>query len=142
MRRARPLTRPRLGVIAAVLLAGPVLLGACSTGSEEIDLAGRSFTATEVRGHELVPDTDIVVSFEDGLLSAQAGCNTLAGDATWTDGVLTAGPLAMTMMACDDALSAQDQWLSDLLTSEPAISLDGDTLTIGDDDAGLTLQED
>ena len=75
-------------------------------------------------------------------ISAQAGCNTLAGGATWTNGVLPAGPLAMTMMACEDDLSAQDQWLSELLASEPAIELDGDTLVIGDDTEGITLTED
>lgn len=36
----------------------------------------------------------------------------------------------MTMMACDEALMDQDQWLSEFLTSSPALAVDGETLTL------------
>jgi heat shock protein HslJ len=42
-------------------------------------------------------------------------------------------------MGCDEALAAQDQWLSGFLTSSPALVLDGNTLTLGDDTNGMTL---
>jgi heat shock protein HslJ len=35
----------------------------------------------------------------------------------------------------------QDQWLATFLTSSPALSLDGSTLTLGDDASGITLTE-
>ena len=125
-----------------VLLLATAFVGGCAGESEELELGGRTFTSTEVRGHSLVDGTTIRLSFEDDAISAQAGCNTMVGGVSWSDGVLvTDGQLAMTMMACDDALSAQDQWLSDLLTSEPAIALDGDTLVLGDDTEGITLTE-
>ncbi len=43
------------------------------------------------------------------------------------------------MMACDEALMTQDQWVSTLLTSSPTVSLDGDTLTVAGDEITLTL---
>ena len=57
------------------------------------------------------------------------------------DPLQVAGPLAMTMMACDEALMDQDQWLSEFLTSSPALAVDGETLTLGDDTTGITLSE-
>ncbi|MFK5635842.1 META domain-containing protein [Ornithinimicrobium sp. LYQ103] len=118
------------------------LLAGCSGGSQELDLGGREFTSTEVRGHSLVDGTSVRLTFDETAVSAQAGCNTIFGGASWGDGVLTSdGPLAMTMMGCDEDLAAQDQWLSDFLASEPSIALDGGTLVLGDDTEGITLTE-
>ena len=107
------------------------------------DLAGRDFVATQTRGHEQVAETEITLSFSDGRISARAGCNTLMGAATWDDGVLRVpgDGLASTMMACPDGLQAQDEWLLTLLTSSPTVSLSGGILTLGDDAAGMTMQE-
>ena len=93
-------------------------------------------------GHDLVEGSKVALSFEDGRISANAGCNTMNGAATWDgDTLQVAGPLAMTMMACDEALMDQDQWLSEFLTSSPALAVDGETLTLGDDTTGITLSE-
>lgn len=130
----RPVVRAAVaGAAAALVLAG------CS-GSDVLE--GRTFSATEVRGHELVEGSAITLTFEDGQVSANAGCNTLFGAASWDGGTLDVEEaLASTLMACDDALMAQDEWLGDFLTSNPALSLAGTTLTLGDDSAGLTLTE-
>jgi heat shock protein HslJ len=62
--------------------------------------------------------------------------------ADWDDGTLeVAGELATTMMACPDGLQEQEDWLAALLTSSPAIALDGDTLIVGDDTNGMVLEE-
>ena len=118
--------------------------GAAGTRSAEpLDLEGRSFTATEVNGWDLVPGTTVVLNFEDGRVAGQAGCNNLMAGADWADGNLDLeGPLATTMMACDEALEAQDRWLIDLLESDPALSLDGDTLVIGTETNGMVMKED
>lgn len=139
---ARPGGARAAGALAVGLLLG-VCLAACSGAAGAPDLNGRAFTATEVRGQEAVEGSTITLTFEDNQVSAQAGCNTLFGPADWEGGTLEIdGTLASTMMACDDALMAQDQWLSEFLSSSPALSLDGDTLTLGDDTTGLTLTED
>lgn len=51
------------------------------------------------------------------------------------------GPLAMTRKACPPAQQADDDWLSSFLTSDPALRVEGTTLTLGDDGSGMTLQE-
>ncbi len=47
----------------------------------------------------------------------------------------------MTRKACPPAQQADDDWLSSFLTSDPALRVEGTTLTLGDDGSGMTLQE-
>lgn len=44
-------------------------------------------------------------------------------------------------MACDGDLTVQDRWLAALLEGSPPFTLDGDTLTLGDDDERITLTD-
>lgn len=139
-RRPRAVLWLLVAVVASLWLGGCGSAGGSGTGSGSPDLNGKSFTSTEVRGRDLVAGTSVTLSFEEGRISAKAGCNTMTGSATWDTGKLVvAQPLASTMMGCDQALAAQDQWLSGFLTSSPALMLDGNTLTLGDDTNGMTL---
>lgn len=107
--------------------------------AEPLDLDGREFLSTSVEGHQLVDDTVIRLSFADGALSANAGCNTLFGGYTLTgEGVLQVPAMATTEMACEMDLMAQDRWLTDVLSLEPRLTLDGDTLTV-DGVGGATI---
>lgn len=109
---------------------------------EPLDLEGKTFTATEISGWVPVTGTTIELTFEDGRVAGQAGCNTLTGGATWTDQqLLLEGPMASTMMACERGLEAQDQWLIALLESDPRLSLDGGTLVVGTESEGMTMEE-
>lgn len=131
-------TRISRSLALVTLLGASLSLSGC--GDYAGDIEGREYESTEVRGHELVEGSTITMTFEEGRISANGGCNTLNGAATWDDGTLeVAEPLASTMMACDEALMEQDQWLSEFLTSGPAIEIDGDTVTLGDDASGITL---
>ena len=95
------------------------------------ELDGQSFVATSVTGsHTQVPGSTITLAFEGGSLSANAGCNTMAGRYTLIGGKLTAPQLASTMMACDQALMDQDTWLAQFLASGPSYTLAGDVLTL------------
>lgn len=125
-------------MLAVTVFAIVSLLSACSGGgdAESADLEGRTFTtqAVVIDGTES-PAADggtISLTFSDGSISINAGCNTLFGDATWTDGTILvpAGALASTMMACSEPLMAQDQLLATFFSSNPTWSLTGDTLTI------------
>jgi heat shock protein HslJ len=129
------------GVLAALVFAG------CGGDDDDDgaaaptadDLEGKSFVATEVSGAEIVDGSEIVVTFEDGDVIVAAGCNTQRGAYAISDGTLTVDPLMATMMACDDALMAQDQLMADLLSAEPTIALDGDELTIASSTTTVTL---
>ena len=42
-----------------------------------LELDGKAFTATGVEGYEPVADSQLTLTFEDGNLSVNAGCNTM-----------------------------------------------------------------
>lgn len=136
--------------IALLALAG-LTFAACgsdddgateSTGTPTAeDLSGRGFVSTDVTGYDLVEGSEITMNFLDDAVSVNAGCNTMNGGYEITDGTFVAGQFAMTMMACDDPLMAQDTWLSEFLASSPSISLDGSTLSFSGDDVTITLDE-
>jgi heat shock protein HslJ len=101
---------------------------------------GRTFLSTGSDGFELVDGTVIRIEFRDGALSANAGCNTLAGGYQFDGDTLRMdGALAMTEMACDEALMDQDTRFADLLMASPTVALDGDTLVLTAADASITF---
>ncbi len=105
------------------------------------DLDGRTFVSTDVTGYDLVDGSEINMTFLADSMSVNAGCNGMNGGVQIAEGVLTAGPFAATMMACDEALMDQDTWLSDFLMDLPTIALDGETLTLSSGDTTITLDE-
>jgi heat shock protein HslJ len=107
--------------------------------AETADVAGRSFVSTAAVGHDLVAGSTVTLEFGDGDLSANAGCNTLAGGYSVDGGTLTAGPLAMTEMACEPDLMAQDEWLAALLGGGPTLTGDGDELNVDGGAGSITL---
>ena len=102
---------------------------------------GKTFESTSVTGYELVPDSVVTLEFIDGRISADAGCNTQNGDADVVDGVLEVGDLASTMMACDEPLMAQEQWLGGFLEDGPEVTLDGTTMTLTSGEVVMELTE-
>lgn len=118
------------------VISGP---GATSPGagvsSDQLD--GRSFTGTDVVGHALVDGTAVTLTFEDGRLSTNAGCNTSSGAYRIDDGVLLLeGDQATTLIGCEAALEAQDRWLGQFLADGPAVELVDDQLTLTSADGG------
>jgi len=146
-----PFRFPSLRRILGVSILGTILtlslVGCGDDSSDEgssaaptaADLDGRTFLSTEVEGKTLVEGTQISLTFTDGSVAALAGCNTMTGGYSIEDGTLEVAALAQTMMACDEATTAQDLWVSELLQGSPTISLDGDVLTLAATDVTLTL---
>jgi heat shock protein HslJ len=138
-RAVRP-ARTRYAVVAVVALVAATALAACGAGAH--DVSGRTFVATEVTGHQLADGSQVVVAFTEDSVGLQPGCNSMSAPATWDDGtLLVTGEMRSTEMACGDELMAQDEWLSDLVSSGPQIAVDGDTLTLTGQDATVVLVE-
>lgn len=144
----------RLLVLATVV--GLLVAAGCGDGDGEADvgtgstsstaardtsapLDGRAFVSTSVEGRELVPGSTVTMSFQEGRVSVQAGCNTMTGPYTFDGTTLTVGDMAGTMMGCEPALMDQDQWLAGYLAAGPAASLEGDTLRLTADGVTVTL---
>jgi heat shock protein HslJ len=105
-------------------------------------LDGRSFLSTSATGFDLVAGSVVRLTFSDGVIGVQAGCNSMGGDYTLESldgGTLVVGPMSTTEMACESALMDQDDRLAELLSASPAVTLDGDTLTITSGSTSITL---
>lgn len=80
-------------------------------------------------------DGDVMrLTLADGTISFQATCNSMSGNATWDEGVLRVDTIGGTEMGCPGAGFDQDEWLVDFFSSEPAVALDGDDLSITRDE--------
>ena len=103
-------------------------------------LDGKTYLSTDATGVTLVPGSRIRLTFKDGSLGANGGCNLMSGAYTITADRLTAPQMAMSEMACAEPLMQQDQWLARLLGGA-TIALVGDTLTLDDGTIRLMLKD-
>jgi heat shock protein HslJ len=135
MRAARP-------VVAVVVL---VAAASCGSGDQEADgrgaaltsraeLDGRAFVSREVledgTPRPLAAGTEIQIDFDGDTVRWRAGCNSFGGPFDVAGGRLVLEEMGGTAMGCDQPRMDQDEWLSAFLRSEPAITLDGDDLTL------------
>lgn len=157
MDMAAPRTRrPRIAL--ATLAAGALLLAACgddeatpadtglddtagaSSGDDMVaDLDDREFVSSEVEGHDLVAGSEIRLTFMGEELRIDAGCNSMGGAYTITDGILTAGQMFMTEMACEEPLMDQDAWVAEFLSAGAEVTLEAETLTLVGESATIVL---
>lgn len=76
---------------------------------------------------------------DDGTLTGHTGCNQLSSRAEVVDGRLAlAEDLVQTDIACDELVMDQERHVLDVLGAEPAITIEGDRLTLLTD-SGLGL---
>jgi heat shock protein HslJ len=128
-------------------ITGMTMLAACSPGSATSPSApapaapglnGKTYLSTGIKGAALVPGTRIQLTFKDGTLNAHGGCNSMGGTYTIVGDRLKTTQLSMTEMGCDEPRMKQDGWLARFL-GDVAVTLTGDTLTLTDGTATLTL---
>ncbi|MEV6387907.1 META domain-containing protein [Nocardia xishanensis] len=128
----------------------PVLLlafgvAACSGGDDTepgepgATPMGRTFLSTQVQGEPIPGGGPLSLRFADGKVIAYAGCNTISGAVTLDDHVLRTEELASTLIGCPGEAADADRWVDTLLTSAPTWKLDGDTLTLRNDEQTVTL---
>jgi len=136
-----------VGALGSVLV-GALLLG-CGDDSDEggggrteptstveaAGLAGHTFVADRVTGHELVEGSTLTVAFEDDAMAVSAGCNTMFGAYVEDDQLRWEAEPASTLIGCDQPLAEQDAWLATLFTDGLNIeeSTDAELVLTADD---------
>jgi len=135
-----------MAVPILAILATAMLTSCSSGGADPAALMGKSFTTQQatIGGVEqsLAQGSTLTLSFTEDGISAKAGCNTIFGAANLDGGKITvATPLGMTMMACEQPLMDQDQWLSRFLSSGPSWALEGTTLTLSSGSDAIVLED-
>jgi heat shock protein HslJ len=79
---------------------------------------------------QLVPGTQVRLSFNGGQLSASAGCNMMSGAYSLDGDHLLLANAGVTEMGCDAPRQAQDDWLFGTLGGKPTLALNGNDLTV------------
>lgn len=74
---------------------------------------------------------------EDGTVSGSSGCNGLGGDYSVDGNQVTFGEFVSTLMACEEPIMAQEDAAHNVLTGTATYQIEGDTLTITNNDNAL-----
>jgi heat shock protein HslJ len=134
------LRTPTLALAALAILAS-----ACSGTAAAQPLEGRTFLSMSVtKGGadiQLVPGTQIRISFTDGRIGLSAGCNIIGGTYRLDGARLVVDAAGMTEMGCDPARHAQDDWLATFMSSRPTVRLVGNELALEQDGTVITLAD-
>lgn len=140
----------------AALVTVSLLLTACATTaspgasptpsptptpvSTPVDLTGVTWLLDDLGGKPPVAETFPSAAFaEDGTVAGSGGCNRFRGSYTVSGSTIKVDDaLASTMMACDEAVMAQEAAFFDALLKAQTFSIQGEQLTLSDD-AGKAL---
>lgn len=94
----------RRSLVLLSLLAAVSALCACGPGSKagggSDALAANSWRAVEVAGKPVPANLEVTLSFAEGRVSGNSGCNNYGGDATATGESLRVSAIMSTKMAC------------------------------------------
>ena len=135
-----------------VLIATLALLSACGDASTSgsaspgdtggdtggVTLQGRySADSVDSAAHTLVEGTTIRLTFDRGAMRLQAGCNTMSGQASVSDGRLLVDGFGSTEMGCQQDLLDQDTWLGEFFTGSPRFTQDGDGFTLASEETTI-----
>ncbi|WP_410872271.1 META domain-containing protein [Nocardia sp. A7] len=120
--------------LAALAILGTAAAGCGSTEKDPVDNTatpmGHTYISTEVVGDTIPGGGPMTLTFTDGRISANSGCNSAGGTVDLSNHVLRTSSLAGTLMACPGERGRADAWQHDFLDSEPTWRLDGDRLTL------------
>jgi heat shock protein HslJ len=141
VRRGVTLVFPRRLAALALVFAATACGGGSTGGGAS--LTGRTFLSTAVtdggQPRPLVKGTRIRMSFKDGELRVNAGCNHLRGRLRVDGETLVVDETGGTLIGCPPGLSEQDRWVTGVMSGRPRWRLDGDTLTLTAGAVILTL---
>ena len=128
MTRTLDVTRhPRAATIwlLLVLLVAAALLSGCSAA-----VTG-TWVATEASPTALVVGSPVTLTFANGGLTGNDGCNAIGETkATVSGGRLTIGSMGTGLKACGEQLGKQEEWLAQLLQSSPRVVLNGSVMVL------------
>ena len=116
----------RVLALSALLLAA----GCVAKAPPAHDLADSKWRFVTIDGEAPADPAKATLSFAEGDLGANVGCNGMGGEWRVEANRLIAGPLVATQMYCDGPVWDQEQAVGALLVAAPVIELGGEELTL------------
>jgi heat shock protein HslJ len=86
-----------------------------------------------------VSDAEATLTFGDGTVTGNSGCNSLGGEYEVDDDQITFGAITSTLMACDDARMAQESAVTQVMSGTADFEIEGQTLTITNNELVLVF---
>ena len=118
-----------------VLVFAGALAAACG-GDDDDDASGPALEGTEwtlVSGVDAPEDAVPTLTLADGSANGFGGCNTFGGSYELDGDSITIGPLASTMMACEEAKSAVEAAYLPALEAADAWAVENGELVLSSD---------
>ena len=113
---------------------------------QPLPLEGTAWTLTTIAtpGTQAVSSTiagtKVTALFDMGSVSGSGGCNSYHGAYETSGSSLTFGAVASTKMMCEQDVSTQEQQYFTALDATASFAIDGDQLTLSDDNGQMLLQ--
>ncbi len=84
-----------------------------------------------------ISSTTVTATFDAGAVGGSGGCNTYSGSYSVDGATIAFGPIASTLIACDDAIAGQEQAYFAALAEADSFAVSGGTLTLSKGDTVL-----
>lgn len=128
-----------LVLLSAVLVA---VVAGCGDAPKPVTpavLDGTDWASTSVEGRDLAKGSKLTLAFENDLLSASAGCNSINGKYSVNGGVLKQHDQFQTQMACV-GIGDQETWFAGFLAAGAKVMLLEHTLTLSRGDVKAVFE--
>lgn len=127
-------------IVLILLLA--IGLAACSAGSGQADLAGPEWQLASLSGESVPAGVTITATFAEKEVGGSSGCNSYGGPYTLNGNQIEIGPLAATLMACDEPqMSWEGNYLKAMQSAE-SYQISGNQLEITTGEGVLKFNSD
>ena len=127
-----------------ILFVTVLALTACSAEETSTSLVGSwrltSYGAPDALS-PAVEGAEAGITFnEDGTLTGNSGCNGYGGNYTVEGNQITFTEIVSTLIFCDEPLGGQEEAVYQVLTETATYEIEGNTLTITNNDRVLVLE--
>lgn len=115
-------------------------VGTADQSTVDLDLIEGEWLIEDIDGRGVIDFLQTTLAFTpDGKVSGTGGCNRYSGTYELSGDILSIGPLAVTQMACPEAISNQERAFFEVIASPLRVAFDATGAMVLSDDAEQSL---
>ena len=126
-------------LLLTILFVLALILTACSSTKPDLSGDWKLVSYGDIANPTpALPDVDTSITFENGQMGGNVGCNGFGGGYSIKGDQMEFGPVMSTMMYCE-AVAEQESSTLAVFQETASFVLDGDTLTITSADGAMSI---